>query len=217
MSEKVLISRSTMESIGDAIRYASGGTAQYLPGQMPAAIRALGEGGSVNSNIIAPFFDQSAQYYTGDLVVYNETLYKFTAPHLGLWNGTDAVVTSVSKELSEKQDELTFDAEPTEGSTNPVESGGIKNYVDGTVPYAVPVTLTAGGWTGNAQTVTVSGISADESAQLIQPVPYLSSRAAYNAAGIEATAQGANSLTFTCTTVPSVSLSVYVVITPLAG
>lgn len=187
MSEKVLISRSTMESIGDAIREASGGTAQYLPGQMPAAIRALGGGGGVNSNIIAPFFDQSAQYYAGDLVIYNETLYKFTAPHLGLWNGTDAVATSVSNELSE------------------------------TMPYAVPVTLTAGGWQNNTQTVTVSGVLADENAQLIQPVPYLSSRAAYNAAGIEATAQGANSLTFTCTTAPSVSLSVYVVITPLAG
>lgn len=186
MSEKVLISRSTMESIGDAIREASGTSTQYLPAQMPEAIRNLG-GGDASLAAIAPSFSETAQYYIGDLVIYNKVLFKFTAPHFGAWTGTDAVVTSVSNELSE------------------------------TMPYSVPVTLALSGWQNNTQTVTVSGILADESAQLIQPVPYVSSRAAYNAAGIEATAQGANSLTFTCTTVPSVSLSVYVVITPLAG
>ena len=33
-------------------------------------------------------------------------------------------------DISTKQDALTFDATPTEGSTNPVTSGGVKSYVD---------------------------------------------------------------------------------------
>ena len=84
-------------------------------------------------------------------------------------------------------------------------------------PVSVPVTLTAGGWQNNTQTVTVTGVLADETAQLIQPVPSAASREAYSEANVQATAQAANSLTFSCDTVPSGSLTVYVVITRLAG
>jgi hypothetical protein len=78
---------------------------------------------------------------------------------------------------------------------------------------AVTVTLTVAGWSNSTQTVTVTGILADETKQLIQPVPASASRAAYEAAGVEATAQAANSLTFACTETPPAALTVYVVIT----
>lgn len=54
----------------------------------------------------------------------------------GTWNGTaiaDAYIASASKwnKYGEtKQDKLTFDLTPTTGSTNPVESRGVKQYVD---------------------------------------------------------------------------------------
>ena len=78
-------------------------------------------------------------------------------------------------------------------------------------PTFTTVTLTTSGWSSNTQTVTVSGVSADETAQLIMPVPALASQTAYYEAGILVTGQAANSLTFTCQNVPTEDLTVYVV------
>ena len=77
------------------------------------------------------------------------------------------------------------------------------------------VALAAANWSNSTQTVTVTGVSATETDQLIQPVPASASRSAYQAAGIQATAQAADSLTFTCTETPSSDLTVYVVLTAL--
>ena len=91
-----------------------------------------------------------------------------------------------------------------------------KGYVDKTVKTALPlarkVTLTTGGWNASTkqQTVTVSGVLADESKQLIHPMPAAASQTAYMEAGIRCTGQGANSLTFTCDTVPTAAITVYV-------
>lgn len=91
-----------------------------------------------------------------------------------------------------------------------------KAYVDSKAPLPpVPVTLTTSGWSSNTQTVTVSGVSATETAQLITPTPAIASQSAYYEAGIMCTNQGTNSLTFTCQTVPTSDLTVYVVIQPL--
>lgn len=86
-------------------------------------------------------------------------------------------------------------------------------------PKRVSVTLTASGWNSSAktQTVTVNGVSADESAQVIQPIPAIASQSAYNAAGILATGQAADSVTFTATTIPKADLSVYIVITEVTA
>ena len=84
-------------------------------------------------------------------------------------------------------------------------------------PKSVPVTLTAAGWSDNAQTVTVSGVLADETAQLIQPMPSAASQAAYIEAGILCTGQAANSLTFTAETAPTANLTVYVVLTEVTA
>ena len=80
-------------------------------------------------------------------------------------------------------------------------------------PMVHGVTLLASAWAGNSQTITVPGVLADETKQLIQPVPAIASQAAYLAAGILCTGQAANNLTFTCQTVPEADLTVYVVIT----
>lgn len=100
------------------------------------------------------------------------------------------------------------------GIGDPVKKSDVatKGYVDRIKPKSVTVTLPASGWSSNTQTVTVQGVLADESAQLIQPMPAIASQSAYYAAGIMCTGQAANSLTFTCQTVPTENLTVYVVI-----
>lgn len=78
---------------------------------------------------------------------------------------------------------------------------------------SVAVTLTASGWSSSkTQTVTVTGVLADETKQLITPTPAASSQAAYYNAGIRCTGQAADSLTFTAKTIPTADLTVYVTI-----
>lgn len=109
---------------------------------------------------------------------------------------------------NEKQDKLTG----AEGQFVGFDSSGAAVAVSAPTPVYRTVTLTTSAWASNTQTVTVSGVLADETAQLIQPVPALASQSAYYAAGILCTGQAANSLTFTCTETPTSDLTVYVVI-----
>ena len=92
-----------------------------------------------------------------------------------------------------------------------------KSYVDSKVPKSVTVTLPASGWSSNTQTVTVQGVLADESAQLIQPMPAVASQNAYITAGVICSGQGENQLTFTCSTTPTEDISLYVVITEVSA
>lgn len=77
------------------------------------------------------------------------------------------------------------------------------------------ISLLSANWSGNTQTVAVPGILADETAQLIQPVPASASRALYESSGVEATEQAADSLTFQAITAPTMDLTVFIVITEL--
>lgn len=99
-------------------------------------------------------------------------------------------------------------------------SAANKKYVDSKAPKSTTVDLLSLSWTGTSapytQTVTVSGVLADETKQMIQPIPKLSSQAAYMEAGVYASGQAADSLTFTCSTKPTADLTVYVVIQEVA-
>ena len=77
------------------------------------------------------------------------------------------------------------------------------------------VSLTVAGWNSSTkqQTVAVADVVADETAQLILPMPAAASMTAYNDAGIQCTAQAAGKLTFTADTVPTANIDVYVTIT----
>ena len=79
-------------------------------------------------------------------------------------------------------------------------------------PSAIQVILAADGWDGAelTQTVTAYGVLDDETAQLILPVPAIASRSEYVAAGVLCTNQAADRLTFTCSSIPTASLTVYV-------
>lgn len=71
------------------------------------------------------------------------------------------------------------------------------------------VSLTAAGWSDNAQTVSVADVTANNTV-IVAPAP--DSQDAYTAAGVKCTAQAAGTLTFACTEAPADDLTVNVVI-----
>lgn len=81
--------------------------------------------------------------------------------------------------------------------------------VEGAKPMLRTATLTTSGWSSNSQTVTVNGVVANSSAQLIYVSPAnKDSATAWGAAGVFCSAQGANSLTFVCDSTPSANITV---------
>ena len=88
----------------------------------------------------------------------------------------------------------------------------IKTDISALKPSACLVTLKASGWdaTAKTQTVTVSGVSADEASCMIIPMPAVANQSAYNDAGVNAVGQSANGVTFGCDSIPSVDLKVWV-------
>lgn len=81
--------------------------------------------------------------------------------------------------------------------------------VNAAKPVLRTATLTTSGWSGNSQTVTVNGVVANSSAQLIYVSPAnKDSATAWGEAGVFCSAQGANSLTFVCDSVPSANIGV---------
>ena len=93
------------------------------------------------------------------------------------------------------------------------------NYGDGTVTKSklasgatytqLTVTLTVAGWSDNSQTVTASGVTANN-AVVISPAP--DSYTSYGEFGVYCSAQAINNLTFVCDSVPDVALTVNIFI-----
>lgn len=145
------------------------------------------------------------------------------SPYLNFETGNGKVVNEYIDFGSGRAEVSFYDVENDDfvaitGLLDPVDGADAanKSYVDSKAPTSVTVTLTTSGWSSNTQTVTVSGVVASETAQLITPTPAIASQSAYYEAGIMCTGQAANSLTFTCQTVPTSNLTVYVVIQPLS-
>lgn len=90
--------------------------------------------------------------------------------------------------------------------------------------YASPifsrkVTLTVAGWNSSTkqQTVTCAGILADITKQELHPNPVDTSYdSAWNTCGIQAVAQGANSVTFQCSEIPTTAVEVFVTVITLS-
>ena len=80
-------------------------------------------------------------------------------------------------------------------------------------PIRHTVTLAAASWSGKSQDVTVPGVLADETKQMIDIIPADASKDAYISAGVMAASQAENSLTFNCVTVPTADLTVYIIVT----
>ena len=78
-----------------------------------------------------------------------------------------------------------------------------------TVSYAIQVTLTSAGWSGGAQTVSATHVTATNSV-IVSPIP--AHEDAYSTAGILCTEQAAGTLKFTCTSDPTANITVNVYI-----
>ena len=81
----------------------------------------------------------------------------------------------------------------------------------------VPVTLAADGWNSGLQFATVEGVAADETRQLIMAAPRAASLVKYEECGVRPYAQGGNTVTFKCETVPDAALDVLVSIQEAQG
>lgn len=128
-------------------------------------------------------------------------------------NGDVGIVANDKQNVTVMANDLYVQIDGGATTSNKVVVQGDLDEIKAT---SVPVTLTTSGWSSNTQTVTVPGVVAYETAQLITPTPAIASQSAYYEAGIMCTGQAANSLTFTCQTVPTSNLTVYVVIQPLS-
>lgn len=71
------------------------------------------------------------------------------------------------------------------------------------------VTLSETAWTNKAQTVAVTGVLA-EGEQIVYVSPKSSSRTKWDGAGVQCIAQEAGKLTFSCGSVPSAAIEIYV-------
>ncbi len=80
------------------------------------------------------------------------------------------------------------------------------------IPRMTRVTLASSNWDSSTltQTVTVNGILADDTKQLIQAVPMPSSMSVAIESGVYCSAQSDNSLTFICTSIPTVDITISV-------
>lgn len=129
-------------------------------------------------------------------------------------NSSGETVQNIPQELSLRASNVSF-TPGTTGLTADNVQDAIEEVTEKipTKPIYRTVTLPAAGWSSNTQTVTVQGVLADETAQLIQPMPAVASQNAYITAGVICSGQAANQLTFKCSTVPTDDISLYVVIT----
>ena len=140
----------------------------------------------------------------------NDTLKAIGDTGVTVGAGSDALPAAARALANEKQNKLTG----TAGQFVGFDSSGNAMPVAAPMPKAQKVTLTSAGWDSSAKTqkVTVSGVLADETKQLIMPMPAMASQNAYAAAGIACTSQEANKLTFKCQTVPTENIVVFVTV-----
>lgn len=108
---------------------------------------AMSSGGSATGMIeqASESTDTSAHAYSiGEHFIYNNTLYRATAAiAIGdtITPGTNCTAVTVAGELEGKQNTLTFDSTPTDGSSNPVTSGGVYTALTGKANDSIVATV----------------------------------------------------------------------------
>lgn len=188
------------KAVGDALNRLSGGTGG-----------GGGEGGSGESSVFyaiygtTTFAEIKAAYDAGKAVYMKKTEGRVVYPLIAITNSfARFAFVEYGGELKRCTCQFVNNDVWREDKSIPLAK----------TPVSTAVTLSASGWNSSAktQTVTVSGVLADETKQLITPTPAASAQAAYYNAGIRCTNQAANSLTFTAKTIPAADLTVYVTI-----
>ena len=132
--------------------------------------------------------------------------------YTGNADGTNTQIPNADDVKTDVSDAVSSHNSATDAHAN--KFAAVNAAIGNLTPSACKVTLTVSGWdsTAKTQSATVSGVLEDESKQLIMPMPAGTSMSAYNEAGIQMTAQGDNSVTFTADTVPKADIEVWVVV-----
>ena len=108
-------------------------------------------------------------------------------------------------------DEALIDTALSSTSTRSVQNKIVKAALDEKqkTVTSTTATLRTTGWSSNSQTVSVSGVTAND---IIICAPATASEDAWVKAGVKCSAQAAGKLTFTCKSTPSASLTANIVI-----
>ena len=129
----------------------------------------------------------------------------------GSVNGWDTVKTSIANN-TESIGTINGQVSTIQGTISGIETeiSGLNSAMNTKQNNitSITVTLTASGWSGNAQTVSASNVTASN---IVWVSPAPASFDAYGKAGVRATSQADGSITFACTKVPTEDLSVEVV------
>lgn len=147
-----------------------------------------GDTGTAGADGKTPYELAVEEGYTGTEATFNAAIKDFPA-HGGRHSATGADPVVVKTDNLE--DDAVTKSKLAPGATN----------------TQLTLSLTAAGWEDKQQTVSALGVTADNTV-IVSPAP--ASFTAYGGAGIRATAQGADELTFTCDTVPDAEITVNV-------
>lgn len=92
MNEKVLITESTLDNIGDAIREKNGEVDKYYPDQMPAAIRRIQTGGGGSGSVVAVFPVLLSGEHIADIVVDGDRFALYAPEPIEYTEGTGITI-----------------------------------------------------------------------------------------------------------------------------
>ena len=148
-------------------------------------------------------------YEPGDVIqvdIDNKTLYTVIIKQ------TFTGLQGLTMTLVSRGDELFSNPLSVDSTSYDDFAGG--SYDSGDSIRYIPVTLEAANWNTDTkqQTVSVAGIDAVETSQLIQPMPTIASMEAFMDAQILCINQAQNSLTFSYTTLPEDDIDIFVVV-----
>ncbi len=186
---------------------------------------------------IGGMFAPVAECYNGGVYIYAESApnYEIIIPTIICWEGVYAVDDPAAEKLIIGYNDLRALIQPEVDAAGEAAARAktyaeqAKEYAEqaqagaeiadgsvtadkiaaGAVSSSFTVLLPAAGWADNAQTVTANGVTADNTV-VISPAP--ANYTAYAEGAVRCTAQGINSLTFTCDGVPSDDITVNVTV-----
>lgn len=115
----------------------------------------------------------------------------------------DAIVSVTYKHMTDPNgNKIQVDSAIRDGTGRKIDTNYQLKHI------ATTATLTTNGWSSNAQTVSVTDVTADNTV-IVSPAP--ASVSDYSSAGIYCSAQASGTLTFTCTTTPTTNITVNVI------
>ena len=127
------------------------------------------------------------------------------------YNGLVTYNTQIQGYMDDLIEDLVEDtiSSVSPSSGNVPTSSAVSNFVNGKLPTETTVTIATNDWSNNSCTKNVTGVTASNTI-IVSPAPASLSVAAEK--GVYATGQGNGTITFSCGTVPSSTITMNIVI-----